>query len=219
MSSMVTLAKPHRSLQAFAASRTRCSVDSRCSGPPTTSETIRRIRLSVKGLSGRSRTVLVLSPLRQREQLTEPERSTEEQPKRAARRSERERERMKRTALAALVAGALLLGACGSDDESSDAATTTGAPATSAATETTAAGSGTTAAGSGTTVDPAGGIAPAVDPECAKGKTLKEGVLTVATGNPRSSRGSSTTRPRAARASRPRSPSRSPSRWASPRTR
>jgi polar amino acid transport system substrate-binding protein len=86
---------------------------------------------------------------------------------------------MKRCAAVALVAGALLLGACGSDDD--EASDTTAAAATTAAVATT--GASATTAGSATTVDPAGGIVPAVG-DCAPGKTLTEGVLTIATGNP-----------------------------------
>jgi polar amino acid transport system substrate-binding protein len=69
---------------------------------------------------------------------------------------------MRRLALASL-AGIVLLAACGSDDETTTE--TTAAPATSAAPETTAT-AGSAAA------------------ECAAGKTLEDGVLTIATGDP-----------------------------------
>ena len=100
---------------------------------------------------------------------------------------------MKRCAAAALVAGAMLLGACGSDDDEATDTTATGATtattatgagtATTGATDTTAA-SDTTAAGTETTGDPAGGIVPAVGEECENPETLEDGVLTIATGNP-----------------------------------
>lgn len=76
---------------------------------------------------------------------------------------------MKRLALAGL-AGIVLLAACGSDDETTTETTaapaTTASPATSAAPETTAGGGGGAAA------------------ECAAGKTVGDGVLTIATGEP-----------------------------------
>jgi polar amino acid transport system substrate-binding protein len=91
---------------------------------------------------------------------------------------------MKRLAAAAFAA-ALLATACGSDDEEAEdtapaatAAPVTDAPATSADAPETTAASETTAAGTETT---AGG---AEGDSCAAGKTLEEGVLTVATGNP-----------------------------------
>jgi polar amino acid transport system substrate-binding protein len=69
---------------------------------------------------------------------------------------------MRRRSLAGLVlAGTLLLAACGDDDDSDGSAATTAAPS-----DTTAAA----ATGTGN--------------ECTAGKTLEEGVLTVATGNP-----------------------------------
>jgi polar amino acid transport system substrate-binding protein len=73
---------------------------------------------------------------------------------------------MRRFALAALVAGGLLLAACGDDDDTESADT---------ATPTTAGGTATTAAGGG-----AGGDAAA----CAEGKTIEDGTLTIATGEP-----------------------------------
>jgi polar amino acid transport system substrate-binding protein len=74
--------------------------------------------------------------------------------------------------LAALVAiGALVLAACG-DDDTDDAETTTPPAATEAPTPTEApAGTGAPATGSGAA-------------ECAAGKTLVDGALTIATGDP-----------------------------------
>jgi polar amino acid transport system substrate-binding protein len=69
-----------------------------------------------------------------------------------------------RATLAALVAGGLLLAACGDDDDDTESADTAAA---------------TTAAG-GTDAGGAGGDAAA----CADGKTLEDGVLTIATGEP-----------------------------------
>jgi len=80
---------------------------------------------------------------------------------------------MKRLATAA-IAAALVLAACGSDDESASttAAPTTAAPETTAAPDTTA---------------PAETTAPAPTSEaaaCAAGKTITDGTLTIATGEP-----------------------------------
>ncbi len=75
---------------------------------------------------------------------------------------------MRRLALASL-AGIVLLAACGSDDETTTE--TTAAPATTAAPETSAAPETTAAAGSAAA-------------ECAAGKTVGDGVLTIATGEP-----------------------------------
>ncbi len=79
---------------------------------------------------------------------------------------------MKRLAVAA-VAGVLLLAACGDDTEES---TATEAP------ETTAAAAATTAAAADTTAPSTGGTGAAA--ECAAGKTLEDGTLTIATGDP-----------------------------------
>jgi polar amino acid transport system substrate-binding protein len=78
-----------------------------------------------------------------------------------------------RFALAALAAAGLLLAACGGDDDSADSPTTSAAGA-DASTTTAAAASGPTytVAGDGTGND------------CTAGKTLSDGTLTIATGNP-----------------------------------
>lgn len=70
---------------------------------------------------------------------------------------------MKRQILAAAALATMLLAACGDDDTSSD---TTAAPTTAAPTETTGAAAGGDAAA------------------CAQGKTLADGELTIATGDP-----------------------------------
>jgi len=75
---------------------------------------------------------------------------------------------MKRQILAAVALGAIVLAACGSDTKS---ASTTAAPTTAAGTTTTAAPSTTGASGTDAAA-------------CAKGKTLADGALTIATGNP-----------------------------------
>ena len=74
---------------------------------------------------------------------------------------------MRRTALAALLAGGLLLAACGDDDDDEASSDTTAAV-----------GSETT--GSETTAGAGGGDAGT----CAEGKTLEDGTLTIATGEP-----------------------------------
>lgn len=74
---------------------------------------------------------------------------------------------MRRSVIAAIAAGSLLVAACGGDDETSDTATTE-APADSAAPD-------------GTDTAPAAG---GTGNECTAGKTLTDGVLTIATGNP-----------------------------------
>ncbi|MFN8020268.1 MAG: ABC transporter substrate-binding protein [Acidimicrobiales bacterium] len=86
---------------------------------------------------------------------------------------------MKRLAVAA-VAGVLLLAACGDDTEESPA---TEAPATTAAAaDTTAAAADTTAAAADTTAAAGGDASEAA--ACAAGKTLEDGTLTIATGDP-----------------------------------
>ena len=75
----------------------------------------------------------------------------------------------RRALLAPIVVGALVLAACGSDDGDSGSSAET----TEAATETTEAATETTAAAAGGTGN-----------DCTAGKTLTEGVLTVATGDP-----------------------------------
>jgi polar amino acid transport system substrate-binding protein len=87
---------------------------------------------------------------------------------------------MRRTALALVAVAGLVLTACGDDDDDEAAPATTGAPATTVAAATTVA-PGTTAApattaAAGTTVSDAAA--------CAEGKTLTDGRLTVATGEP-----------------------------------
>ena len=78
-----------------------------------------------------------------------------------------------RFALAALAAAGLLLAACGGDDDSSDSSDTTAAAGSDASTTTAAAtGPSYTVAGDGT------------GNECTTGKTLDDGILTIATGNP-----------------------------------
>jgi polar amino acid transport system substrate-binding protein len=78
---------------------------------------------------------------------------------------------MRRTALAALVVGGLVLAACGDDD---DETTSDTASDTASAGDTTDAGTDTTAGGA-TSGDAAA---------CAEGKTLEDGTLTIATGEP-----------------------------------
>jgi polar amino acid transport system substrate-binding protein len=78
---------------------------------------------------------------------------------------------MRRTALAALVVGGLVLAACGDDD---DETTSDTASDTARAGDTTDAGTDTTAGGA-TSGDAAA---------CAEGKTLEDGTLTIATGEP-----------------------------------
>jgi polar amino acid transport system substrate-binding protein len=82
---------------------------------------------------------------------------------------------MKRRLLAAAVLGSLLLAACGDDSETADTAAAT-TPATDAAPTTDAPVTSDTG---GT-----GGPGPSPAAECAAGKTLTDGVLTVATGEP-----------------------------------
>jgi polar amino acid transport system substrate-binding protein len=83
---------------------------------------------------------------------------------------------MRRSIVAALIAGTVLLTACGGDDD--DSSTT---EADDTATETTAAaGTGTTAAADSATTAAGGGTGN----DCTAGKTLDEGVLTVATATP-----------------------------------
>ncbi len=88
--------------------------------------------------------------------------------------------------LATLAVGSLVLAACGDDTESAGDAETadTADGADGGATSTTPAGTtapGATTAPAGTTAAAAGGGAAA---ECAAGKTITEGALTIATGEP-----------------------------------
>jgi polar amino acid transport system substrate-binding protein len=101
---------------------------------------------------------------------------------------------MRRTVCALVAMAGLLLGACGDDDDddagsaTSGAPAATGGPATSAAPATTAAPA--TSAAPATTAAPATSAAPATTAAaneaaaCAQGKTLNEGELVVATGEP-----------------------------------
>lgn len=105
---------------------------------------------------------------------------------------------MRRTAIVAAIVGSLLLAACGDDDDATtdetsgvtaaatgdaDTGTTVAnGDTTLAGTDTAVPGSDTTAAGTDTTT--AGGPGDGEAAACAEGKTLDEGVLTVATGNP-----------------------------------
>jgi polar amino acid transport system substrate-binding protein len=87
---------------------------------------------------------------------------------------------MRRTALALVAATGLLLSACGGDDDDAGQATTNAA-GTTAATETTAASETTGAPVTTDAADTTGAGDPAA---CAEGKTISEGQLTVATGEP-----------------------------------
>lgn len=83
---------------------------------------------------------------------------------------------MKRLIIATTAVAGLVLGACSSDESTSDT--------TAATSETTAAASDTTAAGTGTGFDLASVTVDDAAAACAEGKTLEAGSLTLATGDP-----------------------------------
>jgi len=88
---------------------------------------------------------------------------------------------MRRTVIAPIALIALLLAACGDDNDEQEGGATTAVSAASASDATAAASSAGTTAGGGTIetapVDEAAAA-------CVEGKTLEEGMLTVATGEP-----------------------------------
>ena len=89
---------------------------------------------------------------------------------------------MRRTALALVATAGLLLGACGDDDDDEASTATDGAAASTVAPGTTAAPA--TTAAPVTSAAPATTVGAPDAAACAEGKTLNDGELVVATGDP-----------------------------------